>query len=159
MKQASEFLSTRVAGWPAFETDRSGDVVTGTLTTQVVPGAPLRTQSAWTGPLDGTSRFTLISLEDTMTPDAQLSRFRGDLVLSTPRGDLIGQDDGLWDLATGRYVDVYRVTAGTGDFQGATGVIVLTGTLDPVNGQGVSEYRGVVSQDGHEEYVGHDATD
>jgi hypothetical protein len=143
-----------VVGWPSLDSllapvapsdGRSGVEVAGTSTTQVVPGTPMRTESVWAGPLDGTSQFTLISLEDTHTPDAQLSRYRGDLVLSTPRGDLIGQDEGLWDLATGDYVDVYRVTSGTGGYAGATAVIVLSGRLDPANGKGASDYRGVVT--------------
>lgn len=147
MKHGFEFIASRVAGWPSLVPGdgRSSAVVSGTLTTQVLPGTPLSTRSAWAGALDGASRFTLISLEDTETPGSRLSRFRGDLVLSTPRGDLIGQDDGLWDLATGNYVDVYRVTSGTGEFAGATAVIVLSGTLDPTSGQGTSEYRGVVT--------------
>jgi hypothetical protein len=151
MKHGFEFISTRVEGWPSLERllaphdGRAGVEVVGTSTTQVVPGTPMRTASVWAGPLDGTSQFTLISLEDTQTPDAQLSRYRGDLVLSTPRGELIGQDEGLWDMATGDYVDVYRVTSGTGDYAGSTAVIVLTGRLDPASGKGTSNYRGVVS--------------
>jgi hypothetical protein len=151
MKHGFEFISTRVEGWPSLagllapHDGHTGIEVAGTSTTQVVPGTPMRTESVWSGPLDGTSRFTLISLDDTQTRDAQLSRYRGDLVLSTPRGDLIGQDEGLWDLATGDYVDVYRVTSGTGDYAGVTAVIVLSGRLDPSNGKGASTYQGVVT--------------
>lgn len=119
--------------------------VAGTLLTEVVPCDSLCTESDWTGPLDGTSRFALITLEDVGVPGANLSTFHGDLVLSTPRGDLIGQDRGLWDLDTGAYVDVYTVTSGTGDYAGATGVIVLSGTLDPATGHGDSQYRGVIT--------------
>jgi hypothetical protein len=119
-------------------------VIAGTLETEVVPCGSLCTESEWDGPLDGTSSFTLISLEDLGIPNANLSRFHGDLVLSTPRGDLIGTDTGLWNLDTGAYVDVYTVTSGTGDYVGATAVIVLTGTLDPATGQGRSRYRGAV---------------
>jgi hypothetical protein len=148
MEQAFEFIAARVEGWPSL-TPRQGfpdQVVTGSLTTQVVPGTPLRTESKWDGPLAGTSHFTLISLEDLRSPGANVSRFQGDLVLSTPRGDLIGQDDGIWDLDTGNYVDVYRVTSGTGDHVGATAVLVLTGTLDPRTGAGVSQYQGLVTR-------------
>jgi hypothetical protein len=67
------------------------------------------------------------------------------LVLSTARGELIGQDTGIWNLDTGAYVDVYTVTSGTGAYAGATAVILLSGTLDPVTGHGDSQYRGLVS--------------
>lgn len=149
MEHGDAFIAQRVPGWPSLVA-RDGhpeEAVAGTLTTQVLPGTPLRTESRWQGSLDGTSRFTLISLDDTRAPSANLSRFRGDLVLSTPRGDLIGQDDGLWDLDTGSYVDVYRVTSGTGAYLGATAVIVLSGTLDPKTGEGQSQYRGIVTME------------
>jgi hypothetical protein len=147
MEHAFAFLAARVAGWPSLvaREDHPEELVIGGLTTQVLPGTPLRTESQWNGPLAGTSRFRLISLEDTRTPDGNLSQFRGELVLSTLQGDLIGEDDGLWDLDTGSYVDVYRVTSGTGTHVGTTAVIVLSGTLDPKTGQGVSHYRGIVT--------------
>lgn len=117
----------------------------GTLTTRVVPSPSLSTESAWKGPLEGTSSFTLISLEDAQIPNAKISRFHGNLVLSTPRGELIGEDHGIWDMATGAYIDLYIVSSGTGAYAGVTGTIWLSGTLDPATGQGLSEYRGVVN--------------
>lgn len=146
MKHALALIAC-VAGWPWFADARvhRDSVVRGTLTTEVVPCSSLCTESDWNGSLHGTSRFTLISLEDAQIPDASISRFHGDLVLSTPRGDLIGQDLGLWNLDTGNFVDVYTVTSGTGDFEGATAVILLWGTLDPATGQGLSHYQGVVT--------------
>jgi hypothetical protein len=120
-------------------------MITGTVTTKVVPSTSLSTESAWEGPLQGTSNFTLISLEDAQIPNAKISRFHGNLVLSTPEGDLIGQDHGIWDLDSGAYVDLYIVSSGTGVFDGVTGQIWLSGTLDPATGQGLSQYRGVVS--------------
>ena len=145
MKHALALVAC-VAGWPllANANARRETVVHGSLTTEVVPCTGLCTESDWNGSLDGTSQFTLISLEDAGIPDANISRFHGDLVLSTARGDLIGQDSGVWNLDTGQYVDVYTVTSGTGAFEGATAVILLWGTLDPATGQGLSHYRGVV---------------
>lgn len=146
MKHAQAFISACVEGWHSVITADMEASVAGTLTTEVVPGTPMRTQSQWEGPLAGTARFTLISLEETHAPDAKISRYQGDLVLSTPRGDLIGQDHGLWNLETGSYVDIYHVTSGTGAYTGATAVIVLSGTLDPVTGKGPSQYRGFVTR-------------
>ncbi|MBC7976519.1 MAG: hypothetical protein H7138_16220 [Myxococcales bacterium] len=151
MRHALALVVACVGVWPAgVEAGGHRDLaVAGTLETQVVECASLCTESEWAGPLDGTSSFTLISLEDLGIPNTNISRFHGDLVLSTPRGDLIGQDTGLWNLDTGAYVDVYTVTSGTGDYAGARGVIILTGTLDPVTGEGHSRYRGSVTMRRH----------
>jgi len=145
---AFAFVAACLGGWPSLATagGRREAVVAGTLTTEVVPCASLCTESDWEGSLDGTSSFTLISLEDAQIPNANISRFHGNLVLSTARGDLIGQDSGLWDLETGRYVDLYTVTSGTGDYAGATAKILLWGTLDPVTGAGASHYQGRVTR-------------
>jgi len=116
-------------------------MISGTLTTKVVPSSSLRTESAWHGPLEGTSSFTLITLENTETSNAKISRFHGDLVLETAQGTLIGQDHGVWDMETGAYVDLYIVSAGTGVYAGATGMIWLSGMLDPATGEGLSQYR------------------
>lgn len=120
--------------------------VGGTLATEVVACDSLCTQSTWTGALAGTSRFTLIEQAELAIPGAKLSTFHGRLVLSTPRGDLIGEDHGLWNLATGAYIDVYTVSSGTGDYADARGSIVLTGTLDPASGHGDSRYAGVIAR-------------
>jgi hypothetical protein len=150
MRHALALLTACLVGWPSLAAAHGHDdiIVAGTLTTTVVPCASLCTESEWTGRLDGTSSFTLISLEDAQIPNANISRFHGDLVLSTARGDLIGQDSGTWNLDTGKYVDIYTVTSGTGDYAGATAVIVLFGTLDPVTGEGFSHYHGLVTR-GH----------
>jgi len=154
MRCALAFIAVGVMGWPSFvvadgHCDDDGrhieTAVAGTLTTEVVPCTSLCTQSDWDGVLDGTSHFTLISMEDAGIPDANISRFHGSLVLSTARGDLIGEDHGVWNLDTGKYVDLYTVTSGTGAYTGATAVIMLSGTLDPVTGQGFSQYHGVVT--------------
>jgi hypothetical protein len=147
MKHVLAFVAACVGIWPA-SAQAGGHRearIAGTLVTDVVPCSSLCTESDWDGPLDGTSSFTLISLEDLAIPNASISKFHGDLVLSTPRGDLVGQDTGIWNLETGAYVDVYTVTSGTGAYAGATALIILSGTLDPVSGHGVSRYRGVVS--------------
>jgi len=147
MNHAQAFVEACAQGWQSvIAADHAAGSVSGTLTTEVVPGTPMRTRSRWEGPLAGDARFTLIALAETHTPGAQVSRYHGDLVLSTPDGDLIGQDHGLWNLDTGSYIDVYHVTSGTGVYAGATAAIVLWGTLDPVTGKGPSQYRGVVTR-------------
>lgn len=160
MRFALVLAAACVAGWPAFAESHghSGgppkpappkpppdELVAGTLVTDVVPCSSLCTESEWRGRLDGTSSFTLISMEDDTVPGENVSQFSGNLVLSTPRGDLIGVDHGSWDLDSGHYIDLYTVTSGTGAFAGATGLILLWGTLDPVTGHGVSRYQGLVT--------------
>jgi hypothetical protein len=150
-KQALLVATVAGAGSHAVADDHhreGGGVVAGTLATHVVPCASLCTESTWTGPLAGTSQFSLISIEDAQIPGENVSRFHGDLVLTTRDGELIGQDLGLWNLDTGAYVDVYTVTAGTGRLTGAHGVILLQGTLDPATGVGDSRYLGAIER-GH----------
>jgi hypothetical protein len=115
-------------------------IVKGTFTTQVVPCESLCTQSFYKGDLEGRSDFTLSTLEATKVRD--VSRYTGTLVLHTADGDLIGHDVGYWNTATGRYVDTYQITSGTGVYEGARGTLYLTGTLDPVTGTGASSYQG-----------------
>lgn len=163
MRFALVLAAACVAGWPAFADGhgQSGpsappkpapppktppdELVAGTLITDVVPCSSLCTESDWNGRLDGTSSFTLISLEDNSVPGENISDYSGNLVLSTARGDLIGVDHGTWNLDNGQYVDLYTVTSGTGAFKGATGLILMWGTLDPVTGHGVSRYQGIVT--------------
>lgn len=147
MKHVLAWVAACVGIWPlSAEADGRREArVGGTLVTEVVPCSSLCTESDWEGPLDGTSSFTLISLDDLAIPNANISKFHGDLVVSTQRGDLIGQDTGIWNLDTGAYVDVYTVTSGTGAYAGATALIILSGTLDPVTGHGDSQYHGLVS--------------
>lgn len=151
MRYALAFVAAAVASWPvaaaAQHHDRHDLVVAGTLTTQVVACSSLCTESDWSGRLDGSSSFSLISMEDAAIPNENVSRFHGNLVLSTAHGDLIGTDLGLWNLDSGQYVDVYTVTSGTDELAGAHGTILLTGTLDPVTGDGFSHYRGTISFD------------
>jgi hypothetical protein len=133
------------AGITAHRAHHPDRVVAGTLTTEVTPCSSLCTESAWTGSLDGVSNFALISMTDADIPNENVSRFHGHLALSTAHGDVTGTDLGVWNLDSGAYVDVYTITAGSDDFAGASGVIVLWGTLDPATGSGFSHYQGVLS--------------
>jgi hypothetical protein len=129
---------------PAIAHADSGSVmhVEGTHTTQVVPCESLCTASEFTGDLEATSEFTLISLTTTQIPN--VSRYVGDLVLHTDDGDLIGQDVGYWNTATGNYVDLYQISEGTGVYEDATGYLFLWGALDPLTGIGSSRYSGFI---------------
>jgi hypothetical protein len=151
MRHALALLVASVASWPSLAAAHGHPdaIVAGTLTTEVVACPSLCTESDWIGRLDGTSSFSLISMEDEQIPGENVSRFHGNLTLSTAHGELIGQDLGVWNLDSGQYIDVYTVTSGTEDYAGATGVILLWGTLDPVTGQGISRYQGVLTWRAH----------
>jgi hypothetical protein len=133
-------ISTLALPAVASGSETSAMQVDGTFTTQVVPCDSLCTASEYEGDLEGTTEFALTSLEVTADPD--VSRYTGSLVLHTDDGDLVGQDVGYWNTTTGRYLDAYAITSGTGVYQGAVGLLVLRGTLDPVTGTGASTYRG-----------------
>ena len=96
--------------------------VDGTFTTAVVPCAGLCTQSEYQGDLEGTTEFVMTSLEVTRNP--AVSRYTGNLVLHTDDGDLIGTDVGYWNTTTGKYTDTYRITSGTGVYEGVSGSIL-----------------------------------
>jgi hypothetical protein len=140
MKRVLVLLACLSMCWPALARADTEVEVEGTFTTHVVPCDTLCTESAYLGSLVGTSHFTLISLESTADPD--VVRYVGNLVLHTASGDLIGQDVGLWNLATGKYTDAYQVRSGTGIYAGMTGSLSLRGTLDAVTGTGASKYKG-----------------
>lgn len=133
-------LASLPASAAASDDDVSLMRVAGTFTTQVVPCESLCTASVYEGDLEGRTEFTLVSLEPTRDPE--VSRYEGDLVLHTVDGDLVGHDVGYWNTTTGEYVDTYRISGGTGVYEGASGVLFLRGTLDPVTGTGASTYRG-----------------
>ena len=116
--------------------------VHGTFTTSIVPCDTLCTHSIYMGDLIGTSDFTLISLESTQNPNVM--RYKGNLVLHTAAGDLIGEDVGYWNLVNGVYNDVFQVMSGTGAYEGATAVFHLHGNLDPGTGVGSSIYNGSI---------------
>lgn len=117
--------------------------VEGTFTTAVVPCPTLCTHSVYAGSLQGTSDFELISIEPTDRPD--VLRYVGTLVVHTATGDLVGQDIGFWNTATGKYTDTYQITTGNGVYAGAIGVLKLKGTLDALTGVGSSIYRGSIT--------------
>jgi len=111
--------------------------VVGTLETQIVPCAGLCTESAWDGTISGTSTFSLISLTDTGIEN--VSEYRGHLVITEDNGHVLeGDDDGVWNLVTGEFVEELTISTG------ASGAIVLWGVLDPVSGEGNTHYVGAL---------------
>jgi hypothetical protein len=126
------------------DADAHGRVRTlrGGLTTVQVECASLCTEGSLTGGLAGKLEFTMASITPTDVPD--VSTYEGVNTITTPQGTLSGPDFGIWNLATGEFVDTMRFTSGTGAYAGARGTMVIIGVFDPVTGAGSSRYTAVL---------------
>lgn len=124
------------------EAHSRGSWFSGGLTTEQVPCDSLCTQGPLTGGLAGTLDFTMASMTPTAHPD--VVTYIGVNTITTSRGTISGPDYGIWNLATGEFVDYTYFTEGTGDFAGASGTFVIAGKFDPVTGIGASNYTAFV---------------
>lgn len=84
------------------------------------------------GDLHGSTSFTVLMMAQSAglgaaEPASTLS-YLGQFVLTTRRGTLTVSDVGLLDGATGAFTEIWRISGGTGHFDGATGALWLTGT-------------------------------
>lgn len=81
-----------------------------------------------TGPLAGTTSFTVLTLAPGPTPYVML--YTGELVITTRRGTVTVKDSGVFDAAAGKYFELEQIVSGTGKFANATGVLTSQGTGD-----------------------------
>jgi hypothetical protein len=89
----------------------------------------------------GTTRFTALGLGGApvgegsiVTPPAEPGTtwsYRGDLVYTTPVGEIRLEDVGVLDTVRGAYSELQRVVGGTGHFAGATGELFSYGHTTP----------------------------
>jgi hypothetical protein len=114
----------------------------GGLTTVQVECASLCTEGPLTGGLAGKLEFTMASMTPTHIPN--VSTYKGVNTITTPHGTLSGPDDGIWNLATGEFVDYTTFTSGTGAYAGKHGSLVIIGVFDPVSGTGSSRYTAIL---------------
>jgi hypothetical protein len=126
------------------DADAHGRVRTlrGGLTTVQVNCASLCTEGPLTGGLAGKLEFTMSSMTPTDIPD--VSTYRGVNTITTSKGTLSGPDRGVWNLATGEFVDTMTFTSGTGAYVGARGSMIIIGVFDPVSGTGSSRYTAIL---------------
>ena len=110
----------------------------GGLTTHQVACASLCTEGPLTGGLPGTLDFTMASMTATETPN--VVTYIGTNTITTKLGTLKGTDYGIWNLATGEFVDYTTFSSGTGLYTGATGSFTIAGAFDPDSGTGSSHY-------------------
>jgi hypothetical protein len=115
----------------------------------------------------GTTHFVALGLggapvgeASIVTPPAEPGStwsYRGDLVYTTPVGELRLEDVGVLDTARGTYTELQRVTSGTGSFDGATGDLFSYGHTTPAGDGFVGAVRGSVCVPRtHGHHHGHD---
>ncbi len=122
-----------------------------------MPAAPELCSSPWgwctdgelTGRLRGDYFYTFTDMTPAGRPEAPwLTYFAGSIEITLRNGDSIfGIDNGTIDLdpaGTGAYASVVIVTGGTGAYDGATGYLVYSGTIDLATGEATGTYDGKI---------------
>ena len=127
-------------GWDSGAEAHGGPMILkGGLTTTQVECASLCTAGTLTGDIRGKLEFTMATMTDTETPN--VAHYTGTNVVKTPWGTFSGPDYGVWNLATGEFVDYTEITSGTGIYAGLRGSMSIMGVFDPVAGAGSSTWR------------------
>lgn len=86
------------------------------------------------GILNGQTHFVTSSFSATSDPTVFF--LTGNLTITTNKGTLTTSDVSIFDFANLLFTDIARITGGTGDFSGATGVLFISGkTTDGVHFQ------------------------
>ncbi len=108
-------------------------------------GPGLCTVGPVNGGIQGEYRFTLLSASGTSTHTPSVVHFVGASVIATAKGDLHFSESGALDTAPpGHFVDLQTIIGGTGDFEGASGQLMLSGTFDLASGYGTSRFHGEI---------------
>lgn len=110
----------------------------------------------------GTTRFVALGIggaavgeASIVTPPAEPGTtwsYRGDLVYTTPVGELRLEDVGVLDTVRGTYTEMQRVMSGTGSFDGATGDLFSYGHTTPAGDGFIGAVRGTVCVPRHEHH-------
>jgi hypothetical protein len=132
------FVGVSLGGAPA-DAHNGPLVLKGQLKTEQVECASLCTQGPITGDLRGTLHFTMATMTETETPN--VATYTGVNTITTSFGSFTGTDYGIWNLATGEFVDYTEITGGTGIYRGVHGSMSIMGVFDPVAGAGSSNWR------------------
>jgi len=78
------------------------------------------------GVLAGTTRFGVVGLEPGDSPELLL--YTGELVITTPSGDLTIQDRGVLNVVDGSFFEFDEIAGGTRAFTDVTGLLFSQGT-------------------------------
>jgi len=87
------------------------------------------------GRLAGTTVFTVLTVEPGNLPNLLL--YTGELVISTPAGDLIIHDTGVFDAVDLTFSEIDPIVGGTGGLRLATGVLFSQGIRTDTGFDGV----------------------
>jgi hypothetical protein len=127
--------------------------VRGYLVSQILTGpechspVTLCTRGRLFGDLRESFSFTATSLTPSSdTPLTGVMLYTGDMLITTPRGNLVLKEAGAYDAVAGGRGEVGAVSvvvSGTGVHSATTGVLRFTGTFTPQNG-GHSVYEGEI---------------
>jgi len=129
--------------------------VNGHIDSQVVPVPPctspfgLCTEGTMTGGIQGDFDFTATNLIPSGEPTIPwVAFYTGQFILQTKDGDLLfGTDSGAFDTdpaGNGNLAELFTITGGTGDLEGASGRLVIFGTFNLATGIGDSDYKGEI---------------
>ena len=110
----------------------------GTLTTHAVPCDTLCTEGPLEGGFTGKLEFVMDTMEETGIPN--VVRYTGVNTIITSEGTISGHDVGLWNLATGEFIDYTDFESGTGKYEGMGGRFTIAGKYDPITSEGSSQY-------------------
>jgi hypothetical protein len=86
------------------------------------------------GVLAGTTRFAVVALEPGDSPELLL--YTGELVITTPSGDLTIQDRGVLNAVDGSFFEFDDIVDGTRAFTGVSGLLFSQGTSTPTGFDG-----------------------
>ncbi len=126
----------------AARADNPPQLLWGDLTTHEVDCATLCTEGTLTGGLTGTLQFTMTSMTPTLQPD--VFDYRGINVVTTAQGTLSGEDHGVWNVATGEFIDYTPLVGASGAYAGFHGTLTIIGKFD-VEAGGHSHYVATLS--------------
>jgi hypothetical protein len=122
-----------------------GHLVSQALTSRCTSPVGVCTAGRLHGTINGDFVFTMSDHPASTTPNVFF--YDGEIVVQTSRGELRCSDAGVYSFAdpSGPNVELCTITAGTGDWAGASGSIRLHGTFTGAAG-GNAHYEGQISQ-------------
>lgn len=126
----------------AARADNANQFLWGELSTHQVDCPTLCTEGTLTGGFTGTLQFTMTSMTPTGHPD--VFDYRGVNVITTAQGTLSGEDHGIWNVATGEFLDYTPLIVASGAYTGLHGTLTIIGKFDVEDG-GHSHYVATLS--------------
>ncbi len=118
--------------------------VQGSITLQIVPGCGSPTGLCSEGVVTGDLEGTLFSNITSFVEGNNFNRATADTTITTADGTLIIQLTARIRVSDGSSATRLRIVDGTGIYDGARGLIISRGGIDPNTGLEIVDYRGVI---------------